>query len=272
MHPYLHILSAWILVIIGPFASGEHLSAPTAGRPDLAASTGFVPAPGGGVPSSLEAFSQPYNSFLEAHVRRGGVDYIAAARDPRRPLIRAAIPEVDWAQLSPEGQKAFLIDAYNFLVIDLICARLPLESVMDVAGFFDNVAIEGPQGTRSLDALEKRLLYKRFEDPRLHFVLVCGAKGCPELENRAFSMALPGGLDQRLDRATRRALNNPVLVSSADGKLYLSRIFEWYAEDFGPDQTALLHWIRQHRSAALPDQPEVVYMDYNWRLNQIVDR
>lgn len=270
------------MVLIGPFASGEQISAPMAGRPDLAASTGFVPAPGDAVPSSLEAFAQPYNSFLQAHVRRGGVDYIAAARDPRRPLIRAAIPEVDWEQLSPEGQKAYLIDAYNFLVIDLICARLPLESVMNVPGFFDRLAIDGPQGSKTLDALEKGLLYARFPDPRLHFVLVCGAKGCPELENRAFSMALPGGLDKRLDQATRRALNNPVLVSSEDGKLYLSRIFEWYAEDFGPDQAARLQWIGRYRSGLLPGKTEhetidpehidVVYRDYNWRLNQIVDR
>jgi hypothetical protein len=225
-----------------------------------------------GAPHALSVFAEPYDSFLKAHVRRRGVDYVAAARDPRRSLIREAMAEVDWDQLSPEGQKAFLIDAYNFLVIDLVCARLPIESVMDVPGFFDALPIQGPQGTVTLDGLEKGLLYRRFTDPRLHFVLVCGAKGCPPLEARAFSLDLGAGLDRRLDASTRQAMADPVLVASSGSVVTLSRIFEWYASDFGSKPTAVLQWINRYRSKPLPNDAELQYSPYDWTLNQVWDR
>ena len=57
---------------------------------------------------------------------------------------------------------------------------------MDVPGFFDNKSTIINSEIYSLNAIENDILRKKYKDPRFHFVLVCGAIGCPPITNFAY--------------------------------------------------------------------------------------
>ncbi len=118
----------------------------------------------------------------------------------------------------------------------------------------------------TLNELEKAYLLKPFEDARLHFVLVCGAKGCPPIIAEAYR---PGQLDRQLERQTHLAINDPgfIRVNEAEKKAELSQIFQWYAGDFGGNQKAVVAYINQYRETPIPEDYQIGYDDYDWSLN-----
>ena len=101
-------------------------------------------------------------------------------------------------------------------------------------------------------------------DPRLHFVLVCGALGCPPITNFAYQ---PKQLEQQLEQQTRIALNNNDFLKVNDGKVELSQIFKWYTQDFGGNKGAILNFINQYRTTPLSKSVKVSYYPYDWTLN-----
>ena len=73
----------------------------------------------------------------------------------------------------------------------------------------------------TLDDIEHEILREEFKDPRIHFVLVCAAMGCPLLESKAF---FADNVNQRLERATENFINNSEKVKLDQEKnvLFLS--------------------------------------------------
>ena len=62
----------------------------------------------------------------------------------------------------------------------------PLKLVQDMPGFFNKILhhVGGEQLT--LDQIETDKLRKIYDDPRLHFALVCGPQSCPRLNRTAY--------------------------------------------------------------------------------------
>ncbi len=46
----------------------------------------------------------------------------------------------------------------------------------------------------------------------------------------------------------------------------LSRIFEWYKDDFGG--SGIIPFINKHRAPGLAANAKIRYQDYDWRLNE----
>jgi len=110
-------------------------------------------------------------------------------------------------------------------------------------------------------------------DPRAHFALVCGARGCPPLQPRAF---LPESLDVQLDRASRDALASPRHLNwdARTHALEASEVFEWYAADFGGADGALA-FIRRYAPASVASRIQhgeakriERFIPWDWTLNQ----
>ena len=89
----------------------------------------------------------------------------------------------------------------------------------------------------TLNQIEHEILRKEFDDPRVHFVIVCASIGCPVLENQAFFAA---NLDDRLNQASSDFVKNSekVRLDKEKNVLYLSAIFDWYKDDFTKSKTA----------------------------------
>lgn len=217
-----------------------------------------------------QAFDELLSSFVDS---RGMVDYARWARSP------AAIQKLSRyvraiGTASPEGfsetsQLAFYLNAYNALVIHDVIRRWPVETVINIDGFFDGKkhTIAGRELT--LNELEHdEIIRVQFEEPRIHFVLVCAAVDCPRLRRDAFTAA---NLERELRRATSEFLRRSTTLK--EGKVITSQLFNWYGEDFVKHSGSLRRYLIDHlpagevREALRADAP-IEFGEYDWAINK----
>ncbi len=211
-----------------------------------------------------KAFFEKVDIFLKSNVKDGLVDYMQLKSNGELSDLIATIETSDFSSLSESQRKAYLINVYNLLVINEASKAYPLASVQDISGFFDRKKVTIAGKTTTLTDFEKRDLLDAFEDPRLHFVLVCGAIGCPPITDFAY---VPEKIEEQLETQTKLALNNPNFLYEEEGKIQLSQIFKWYASDFGNSKSSILEYINGYRSSQLEQNKSVDYYPYDWTLN-----
>ncbi len=164
-----------------------------------------------------------------------------------------------------DEKKAFYINAYNILTIELILknySNLELGDDRDREKFPDARSIKNinnlgdkvwetfkwkvGSAALTLDHIEKKILIP-MNDARIHFAINCASKGCPPLRNEAFSVTK---LDAQLDEMSNFFVSSSAYSDfelfddydpeSGDEYFYqVSRIFrdDWYAQDFKNDKT-----------------------------------
>lgn len=211
-----------------------------------------------------------YAFILDTYVREGLVDYRGIERDAL-PRLDRFVAHLGRTPLPEQREKriAWLANAYNAFVIRSVIRHARPRSVLDVEGFFagEKHLLAGRELT--LDALEKELLLPFAKDPRLHFVLVCGAVGCPRLASTPLAAET---LESRLERAPREYFATPFGAKLEGEHIYVSRILDWYGSDFGGPsgvRAFLLRYLGEKSRTVLRKFPHrVAYIDYNWSLNQ----
>ncbi len=213
---------------------------------------------------SADLFFQKTNDFLKKYVEAGKVQYTSIDKKELQSLIDQ-ISHFDWDQESKPVQKAFFINAYNLLVIKAVIEQYPIASPKEITGFFGWKKYEIGSQQMTLTGLEKDLILKKFKDPRLHFVLVCGAKGCPPIKKGAY---VPKNLDQQLERQTALAINNPSFIVEKKGtkEVFISEIFRWYVHDF-ERAGGILNFINSYRAEPIFSGAKIRYSDFDWHLN-----
>ena len=161
--------------------------------------------------------------------------------------------------------QAFWINAYNLSVIKGIVDNYPLKSPLDVKGFFDTTTYSIAGKSITLNDIENKMLRGNFDEPRFHFVLVCGAQGCPPIISEAYR---PAKLESQLQTQTVKALNNASFIKVSEGKVMLSEIFKWYKVDFVSDNRNEIDFLNDYRKVKIPSNSEISYYSYNWNLNK----
>ncbi len=180
---------------------------------------------------------------------------------------------------------AFWINAYNAFTIQLIRDEGPVKSIKDLGGFFSSPwekkfipmpAFDPEKKNKkiTLDEIEHELLRPVFKDARVHAAINCASMGCPPLRATAFSAE---GLNEQLEDQVGVWLSDPTRnqVSPSGGKIRVSKIFDWFKEDFGKKDEAVAKWIAAHvkddavRAAlrAAAKDIDVKYLDYDWKVN-----
>ena len=218
--------------------------------------------------SDLGKFFKDSEDFLFKYVSGGQINYGLVKRNIKE--IQALYDQIGAANLSgksDEVKQAFYINAYNLGVIYQVIKNYPIQSVMDKEGFFDKEKIRVAGEELTLNDLEKKKLLATYKDPRFHFVLVCAAKSCPPLFNHAY---MPGKLNTMLNERTRAALNDPgfIRVSKERKTVRVSRIFEWYKNDFTAGGKSVVKYINQYRHQPIPEEFATSYYKYDWTLNR----
>ncbi len=215
-----------------------------------------------------------WTMLLEKHVNESGaVDYKGMAKDVAlldAYLVVLQKTRPDEKTWSNDAQLAYWINVYNAFTVKLILEHYPVKSIKDIAGglFGINTPWDIPfihlQGkTFSLNDIEHQIIRKKFNDPRIHFALVCAAKSCPPLRREAYQSV---GLSQQLDDQGRRFLNDPAKNSITKSKAVLSPLFNWYSADFG-ENGSVTFWVNKYSSSLLTTQP-IQYGEYDWSLNE----
>ena len=213
-----------------------------------------------------KGFFQQSDEFFQDYVTDGLVKYELIAQNQQQlEQLCTRMAATDKPE-QPSARKAFYINAYNLLAIQQVVDHYPVESPLAIEGFFDGIThtIHGQRVT--LDKLEHELLFREFPDARLHFALICAAKGCPPMKPAAYQ---PERLDVQLEQQTREALSDSAFVRHQPGNrtVRLSPILNWYRDDFLQNAPSLLAYINQHRKKPLPADSRLRFYDYNWSLN-----
>lgn len=216
-------------------------------------------------PADLADFFNAADVFLSTYVSGGMVDYNAiAAEKSKLNKLTAMIAEADLTSAEKNTKLAFYINSYNLLTIKNLIDSWPIKSPLDKKGFFDAVKFTVAGESLTLNEIENKKLRP---DPRVHFVLVCGAKGCPTIMNSAY---MPDKVQSQLDIQTKKALDNAsfIKIDEAGGKVLISEIFKWYADDFVKHSGSVEKYINTYRTKALPAGAKIDYYTYDWQVNQ----
>lgn len=219
--------------------------------------------------SATNEFFSKADAFLKQYVKNGGVDYKTISGHPTEiEHLYKMIGEESLIKMEANEKKAFYINAYNLIVIYWVVKHYPLRSPLDDSGFFDKIKHKVAGEEMTLNSLEIKKLLLPFKDGRIHFTLACAAKSCPPLASFAF---MPTTLEQQLTERTTTALNNPdwIKVNRATSTVALSKIFEWYKNDFMQNGKTQVEWINQFRREMIPNTFSVSYYEYNWSLNEL---
>ncbi len=215
---------------------------------------------------STSDFFTKADSFLKEHIKDGLVDYKGIHDNPAalNALVEMA-GQLSVSKDKADEYQAFWINGYNLMVIKGIVDHYPIKSPMDIGGFFDTEKrnIGGKEIT--LNDIENELLRGNFPDePRFHFVLVCGALGCPPIIAEAY---MPATLEAQLEKQTKKALKDPNFIRVEKNKVKVSQIFEWYATDFTQNGQSIAGYINSYRKEQLPEDAKISFYTYDWTLN-----
>lgn len=227
-----------------------------------------------------------WNGLLQKHVvlvsggKASQVRYADMARD--RPVLKAYLEilsgtkEEDFNAWNKPQRIAFLINAYNAFTVELVLASYPVKSIKHIGGVFDNrwqrkfFGLFGRPA--SLDQLEHEMLRKpgAYDEPRVHFALNCASIGCPMLREEAY---VAERLERQLEEQIERFLSDRSRNRFANGRLEVSRIFDWYKEDFAPRERLFAKYAKMLSDDALQQKlivdgkAPVSFLDYDWTLN-----
>lgn len=204
------------------------------------------------------------DTFFKKYVVGSSIKYNDIKSGKDLETIINQVENINLSSATNLEKKAFYINAYNLSVINQAISNYPLVSVKDINGFFDSKKVIIAGESTTLNDFEKDKLLAATGDARLHFVLVCGANGCPPIINKAYR---PETLDEQLTNQTTIALNNPTFLKVDGDKVEISQIFNWYASDFGKSRENILAFINTYRKNKLPIDTKLKYYTYDWILN-----
>ena len=236
-----------------------------------------VPAAGAGLDEALHARILERHTQVVNDTAGTRVDYPALASSAEWRRLVDGLAGADPTPLGREARLAFWINAYNILAIDLVVLGYPVDEIRELGSFFRPVwkRPAGRVGARevTLDEIEHRIL-RPMGEPRIHTAIVCASTSCPSLRREPWTA---GDLDAQLDDGLRRFLADPDKGFRLDREretVHLSRIFDWFSEDFDAHGGALA-FVKPHLAAAdrrwLDRNPgvRVRFFDYDWSLNDI---
>lgn len=185
-----------------------------------------------------------------------------------------ALQGIDPRQYSRAEQKAYWINFYNALTVNLILDHYPVESITDIhEGFFsfgpwNDVIAQVAGESLTLNDIEHGVLRPIFKDARIHYALNCASMSCPDLALRAFTRENTEAL---LQEGATVYINHPRGVAFKKGRLQVSSIYDWYGDDFGASEKELMaHFERYARPELLEGlkaYQKGINFDYDWALN-----
>ncbi len=168
-------------------------------------------------------------------------------------------------------QLAYWINAYNAFTVKLILDHYPIESIKDLGSIplidspFDRKFFAIGGISFDLNTIEHEILRRQFDEPRIHFALVCAAISCPKLRNEAYQ---PSKINAQLDEQARYFINNPQKNRFSDEIWQISPIFNWFKQDF-TRHTTLEEYIHPYIAGNYPKGVRIEFLEYNWQLNDL---
>lgn len=220
------------------------------------------------------------DNFFKKYVADGKVKYEEAKHDNALNTYIGQIKNFEPYSIEDVNERlAFWINAYNAFTIKLVLDYYPIESILDIESQtgvspWSINFIEMAGGRKfSLDEIEKKIIIKKYKDPRIHYVLVCAAESCPVLISKAYTIE---NLNELFDTQASFFLNDKSKnrINSEDKTIELSTIYKWYKSDFTDKDSTVINHIKKYINETDKDfisknnVEEINYLDYSWKLNE----
>ena len=217
---------------------------------------------------SQHPFFEKADAFFKSRMVNNRINYslLRNNRSGLDSLIRD-VERINVLDLDKDERKAFYVNAYNLLVIKGVVENYPVSNIIEeMPNFFNGIKYKIAGEQLTLDQIEFMRLFGREKDPRLHFVLNCGAYSCPTLYTGAI---LPDQLEEQLDFSLSLVMDRDyyVFVDHETKSIFVNKIFDWYREDFVLASGSLRQFINFHRFTSVPKDYEIKFLEYDWRLN-----
>lgn len=214
--------------------------------------------------TSHELWDQMLSDWVSG---QGQVDYAAFANNSSRlvayiKVLEGAHPNDSW---SYEERMAYWINAYNAFTVKLMVDHWPVKSIKDISGPWDKKIASIENESYSLKEIENDFLRAMYNEPRIHFALVCASASCPNLRNEAYNAF---ELESQLEEETAKFINDPAKNRIENDRVVLSRIFCWYEGDF-KDEGGLINFVNKYSRIKVNLSADVDFNPYDWSLNGI---
>jgi hypothetical protein len=204
------------------------------------------------------------NKVLRTYVNsKGNVNYAGLKKQlaPLRQYIATlenTPPQSGWSR---EEKLSYWINLYNAVTLELVTKNYPVKSIRDIADNPWKLKLTTIDGKKlSLDHIENEIIRPQFNESRIHFAVNCAAASCPPLLNEAFTAQQ---LESQLQKLTIAFVNNPTYNTLSSSAISISKIFEWYAADFG----ALVPYLNRYAKIKIKSDASISYREYDWSLN-----
>ncbi len=182
-------------------------------------------------------------------------------------------------QYNRQEQLAYWLNLYNALIVQIIAEYYPLDSIQEVnisPGLFSIgpwgahvVTVDGTHLT--LDDIENRIIRAIWNDPRTHYAMNDGTIGGANLSKQTFQGST---IEAQLNIAAYSYINSLRGTQVVEDKLIISRLYDWYLDDFGGSQKDIIKHLSLYANEPLRSQLKQIasinsYI-YNWHLNSTV--
>lgn len=216
-----------------------------------------------------------FTAILQEYVDSiGRVDYAGLQRDSAKlneylDLLEGHHPNDKY--WSESEQLAYWINAYNAYTLQLIIRHYPIKSIKDITPLaipyvvspwdLKFIKIEGRK--YDLINIEHGIIRKQFNQPMIHFGLVCAANSCPKLRTEAYTAE---EVEEQLFDQANDFINDQTKNITGGADPSVSKIFRWYKGDF-TDSTSLVEYLNQFSNDSISPDADVKFQDYDWQLN-----
>ena len=215
-----------------------------------------------------------WDELLKDYVKDGSVNYQLLYENKEQlntylGLLQSTVPLAEWSR---KEQLAYWINAYNAFTLKIIVDHYPVKSIKEIGGkvqiplvnsTWDIQFIEIGGKVLSLNDIEHRILRKEFNEPAIHFAIVCASKSCPPLRREAYNAI---NIDEQLNEQALAFINDHSKNHIAANHIEISKIFSWFEGDFIKDGS-LIDFLNKYSSTKINQDAKVGYLDYDWTLN-----
>jgi hypothetical protein len=239
-------------------------------------------------PLSTDAIShKDWQSFLDAHVKTNeeGINLLDYSNisETGLNLLDQYITDMSHVKIdnyNRNEQLAYWINLYNALVVKTVARYYPVGSIEEI-NISPGIFSIGPWGAQlitiqgiglTLDDIQNRIIRAIWNDPRTLYALNNACIGAPNISKQAYQST---NLEQQLNQAAANYINSYRGVQVIEGKLVVSKLYDWFSEDFGGGKQAVIKHIKHFAQEPLLSQLNHInsidnYV-YNWHLNSTVE-
>lgn len=226
--------------------------------------------------SSQPPSHEAYTALLKKYVDDSGwVNYKGLIREKEK--LEAYLSQLSnnppsdrWNE---KEQIAYWINAYNAFTLKLIVDHYPVESIKDIGFIIQIPFVNTPWQKKffsiggdkmDLDEIEHNILRDEYDEPRIHFAIVCASRSCARLRREAYTAEqLEAQLTEQATTFLANRNKNKITAENAA----VSPYFKWFGKDF-KRHGSIREYINKYAPVKINEGAPITFLNYDWRLNE----